>query len=102
MTYNEYMSNAIYSNYIDEHITLEDVHDLETLNYLYYDLKDANKDDPEMIYEIANVMDLLLKYNYVGKYITKAFNSAFSDWNNLYKEIDEIFNLILKKNNIIV
>lgn len=100
MTYNEYMTNAIYSNYVDEHVSSEDVKDLETLDYLYYDLKDADKNDPAIVYEMANVMDLILKYNYVGKYITKAFDPTFTDWDNLYKEIDEIFNIILEKNNI--
>lgn len=100
MTYDEYMSNAIYSNYIDEHIASEDVKDLETLDYLYYDLKDADKTDTKIVHEMINVMDLILKYNYGPTYLTKAFDPTFTDWDNLYKEVDEIFNLILEKNNI--
>lgn len=42
MTFKEYMTNAIYSNYIDEHVPTAD---LNTLDYLYYDLKD-DKETP--------------------------------------------------------
>ena len=97
MTFKEYMTNAIYSNYIDEHVASED---LSVLDYLYYDLKN-DKENPKYINNITNVLNLLWKYNFKGCYIFNAFVKDFNEWENFYKEIDELFNLILKKNNIL-
>lgn len=109
VSYYEYTSNEKIRDYIDKNLTSNSAQDMSTFDYLYYDFADdmhGSEEDWSYAYcktftEINDeIKSLIKKYNFKGNILLKGFEKGFNDWKAFYKEVDEIFNVMLQKNNI--
>lgn len=109
VSYYEYISNEKVRDYIDKNLSSESADDMQTFDYLYYDFSDdmhGSEEDWSYAYckTFAEIKDevkaLIKKYNFKSKLLLKGFEKGFNDWKAFYKEVNEIFNVMLQKNNI--
>lgn len=107
--YTEYVSNEKVRDYIDKNLSSDSADDMSTFDYLFYDFADDIRNSEEdwsyayckTFTEIKDeIKSLIKKYKFKGKMLIKGFDKGFDDWKTFYKEVDDIFNVMLRKNNI--
>lgn len=80
--------------------------DLDLIKYFVYDHYNECKGRYCHYYDLTfddlyTKVDILLnKYDFKGAKIRDSFSVCFSDWDDFSKELTELFNLFLIKNNI--
>lgn len=90
---------------ISEKETSESRQDLELIKYFVYDHYTERHDRYSHYYgltfdELYKDVDALLnRYAFKGETIRKTFCEGFNDWDGFEKEVDELFNVFLQKNN---
>lgn len=101
----EFCYEDAYDNF-DDQLSREVHAEIELIKYFVYDHYTERDEGYSHYYgatfaELYEDVDKLLnKYNYKGEVIRDAFCEGFDDWENFHNEVDELFTLILKKNNV--
>lgn len=95
-------------NDISGQLTDETNQDLELIKYFVYDHYTEYKYGYSHYYDLTfaelydDVDALLNKYNFKGNVIRNSFLDNFENWNEFKKEVNELFDVFLIKNNIIL
>lgn len=99
-----------YESYNFEKITNQETptsrKDLELIEYFVYDHYNERNDRYCHYYDLPfedlykRVDALLNKYNFKGAKIRESFSTGFNAWDDFSKELTELFNVFLTKNNI--
>lgn len=99
-----------YESYNFEKITNQETttsrKDLELIEYFVYDHYNERKERYCHYYNLTfddlykRVDVLLNRYNFKGARIRESFSTGFNAWDDFSKELTELFNVFLTKNNI--